>query len=55
MFNAGSLVLDLTSKGEPVWRGIGEAEIKWSMDDEKRVILIREAVREILKRYPPKT
>jgi hypothetical protein len=54
VFNGGSLVLDLSSKGEPVWRGIGQAEIKRSMDDEKRAILIREAVRDILKRYPPK-
>ena len=54
VFNSGSLVLDLSSKGQPVWRGIGEAEIKWSMDEEKRAVLIREAVRDILKRYPPK-
>ena len=52
VFREGSLVIDLSSKEQPVWRGIAEAEIKMSIDDEKRAALIREAVREILRRYP---
>jgi hypothetical protein len=50
----GSLVLDLSSGNQPVWRGVGEAEIKLGLDEEKRAALIREAVQEILKRYPPR-
>ena len=50
----GSLVFDLSAKGDVVWRGIGEAQIKMGLDQDKRAALIREAVREILERYPPK-
>lgn len=50
----GSLVLDLSAKGEVVWRGVGQAQIKMALPREKRAALIREAVKEILGRYPPK-
>jgi len=50
----GSLVLDLSSDGRVVWRGVAEAEIKMDLSQEKRVALMQEAVREILTRYPPK-
>jgi hypothetical protein len=48
----GSLALDFSANGEIVWRGVGAAEIKPGLPQEKRAALIREAVREILKRYP---
>ena len=52
----GSLVLDLRARANDqiVWRGIGSAQIKLGLPQEKRVALINEAVREIAKRYPPK-
>ena len=50
----GSLVLDISANKEVVWRGIGQAELKPGQAQEKRQALIREAVREILKQYPPK-
>ncbi len=50
----GSLVLDLSANGQVVWRGIGEARLSLDLNQDKRAALIREAVREILKRYPPK-
>jgi hypothetical protein len=50
----GALVLDLSARGEVVWRGVGEAQIKMDLDQNKRVALVNEAVREILGRYPPK-
>ena len=34
--------------------GVGEAQIKMDLDQNKRVALVNEAVREILSRYPPK-
>ena len=50
----GSLVLDLTANDHVVWRGVGEAKIKMGLEQEKRVALIQEAVREIMKKYPPR-
>lgn len=54
MIERGSLVLDMMSKGSPVWRGIAEAQIPTDLSQEKRQALIPEAVREIAKLYPPK-
>ena len=50
----GALVLDLSSKGEVVWRGVGEAQLKWELDQKQRVAIVNEAVKKILDRYPPK-
>lgn len=50
----GSLVLDISANKEVVWRGIGQAELKPGQTVEKRATLVREAVQEILKHYPPK-
>ena len=50
----GSLAIDFSANGAIVWRGVAAAEIKPELNDDKRAALIREAVREILKRYPQK-
>jgi hypothetical protein len=50
----GALVLDLSSKGEVVWRGVGEAQLKWELDQKQRAAIVNEAVQKILERYPPK-
>ena len=50
----GSLVLDLSANGEVVWRGVGEAQIKMDLSQEKRAALIVEAVQKVLAKYPPK-
>jgi hypothetical protein len=50
----GSLVLDISASGKLVWRGIAEAEIEAGIDEQKRTALIREGVRDILRRFPPK-
>ena len=52
MIQQGSLVIDVFSKGQVVWRGAGEAEIKPEYSQERRAELIREAVRDIIRRYP---
>ena len=54
MMNRGSLVIDLSAKGAVVWRGVAQANVKFDADQNKRETLIREAVRDLLKRYPPK-
>ena len=47
MMNYGSLVLDMTAKDVIVWRGVANAKIK-------REELLREAVRDLLRKFPPK-
>jgi hypothetical protein len=48
----GSLAIDVMSKGQIVWRGVGAAEIKPGVTQDKRAELIRVADRDILRRYP---
>jgi hypothetical protein len=50
----GSLVLDISVNNTVVWRGIGQAELKPGQAQEKRAQLLRAAVRDILKQFPPK-
>ncbi len=50
----GSIAIDFSANGAIVWRGVGAAEIKPGSSNDTRAALIREAVREILKRYPQK-
>jgi hypothetical protein len=54
MMNRGSLVLDLSGKGNVVWRGLAQADIKFDADENKRESLLREAVRDLLAKFPPK-
>lgn len=54
MMNHGSLVLDMTAKDVIVWRGVANAKIKRETETPKREELIREAVRDLLKNFPPK-
>lgn len=54
VMNQGSLVLDLSSKGTVVWRGVAESKIQIGTDIKKREALVREGVRDLLRRYPPK-
>jgi hypothetical protein len=55
MMNQGSLVLDLSAGDRVVWRGAAQARIKVDVDDKKREALIREAVRDLLRRFPPRS
>jgi hypothetical protein len=52
VMNRGSLVIDLSAKGTVVWRGLAQANIKMDVDEKRRQALIREAVRDLLRRYP---
>ena len=54
VMNQGSLVLDLSAKGVIVWRGVAEAKVAFEADDKKREALLREGVRDLLERYPPR-
>jgi hypothetical protein len=55
MMEQGSLVIDMVADGRIVWRGVGEAKIKPELDSQKRAELLREGVRELLRRFPPKS
>ena len=54
VMNQGSLVLDFSAKGDVVWRGVAQATIKPDAPAAKREALLRDAIREVLKRFPPK-
>jgi hypothetical protein len=54
MLNTGSLVLDLSANGTVVWRGVAQANIKMDASDKKREALLREGVRDLLRKFPPK-
>lgn len=55
MMNQGSIVLDFSAHGTVVWRGVARAKIKFDADQKRRESLIREAVRDLLRRYPPRS
>jgi len=55
MVNHGSLVLDFTSKKDVIWRGVAQANIKVDTDMKRREALIREAVRDLVRRFPPRS
>ena len=50
----GSLVIDLAANKTVVWRGVAHAKIKPDTTYKKREELIREGVRDLMRRYPPK-
>ena len=54
VMNQGSLVIDLAAKGNVVWRGVAQAKLKFDVDFKKREAILREAVRDLLRRFPPK-
>jgi len=54
MMNQGALVLDLTAKDVVIWRGVAQARVAFEADDKKREAILREGVRDLFKRYPPK-
>ena len=54
VMNRGSLVLDLSAKDTVVWRGLAQANIKMDTDEKKRESLLRDAIRDLLRRYPPR-
>ena len=52
VMNRGSLVLDVSANGAVVWRGVAHAQIRLDADATRRVGLLREAVRDLLRRLP---
>jgi hypothetical protein len=56
IFEQGTLILDIIDgpKRQIVWRGIAEAQVDRQRTPAEREKRIREAVGELLKKYPPK-
>lgn len=55
MMNQGALVLDLSTKGVVVWRGVAQARVAFEADEKKREAVLREGVRDLLRRFPPRS
>ena len=57
IFEQGTLILDLIDgpKRQIVWRGIGEAKVDRQRTPVEREKRIREAMAELLKKFPPKS
>jgi hypothetical protein len=53
MIEQGSLVIDMSANDRLVWRGVGEAKIKLDLNQKQREALLREGVRDLLRRFPP--
>ena len=53
VMNAGALVIDISSKDDIVWRGVAQAQIDIGADPKKRDSLLREAIRDLLQKFPP--
>ena len=54
MRDAGALVLDLTANKQVVWRGIAQANIDFGTDPKRREALLRESIRDLTRRFPPR-
>jgi hypothetical protein len=52
LMNRGSLVLDANANGTVVWRGVADANVKIGADATRREGLLREAVRDLVRRFP---
>lgn len=54
IMNQGALVIDLSAGDNVVWRGVAQARIKMDEKWNKRESTIRGAVRDLIRRFPPK-
>jgi len=56
VFPQGSLILDIAPRAtnDVVWRGVAQAELKWDDTEAKRAQHVRDAVQDLLKKFPPK-
>jgi hypothetical protein len=55
IYEQGSLVLDvMTPTSKPMWRGVARAEVHRDRPDAERSKRIREAVFDLVEKFPPK-
>jgi len=53
VMNAGAFVIDFSAKDDIVWRGVAQAQIDIGADPKKRDALLREAIRDLVRKFPP--
>lgn len=54
VLNRGSLVLDFAAKNAIIWRGVAEAQLEPDASPQKRESKLKEAVRDLVRKYPPR-
>ena len=54
IYEQGTLIVDIAGGDRVVWRGSAKAEIDRQLDGAKRDARIESAVRDMLKKFPPK-
>ena len=54
VMDRGSLVIDFSARQQVVWRGVAQAKIKVDADAARRESLLRESVRDLLRKFPPR-
>jgi len=54
VMNQGSLVLDMSVGEKIVWRGVARAKIRIGTETAKREALLKEAIRDLMKKFPAK-
>jgi hypothetical protein len=56
IYPVGTLIIDITSvaKQAIVWRGTAAREIDWDRTDEQRHKVLDQAIKDLLKKFPPK-
>ena len=54
IMNQGSVVLDASAGGNVVWRGVAQAKFDMDADMKKRESVLREAIRDLVRKFPPK-
>jgi len=52
--NNGALVIDFNANNDIVWRGVAQAQLDIGIDLKKREAVLREGIRDLIKRFPPK-
>ena len=57
VLNRGSLVLDMAARNARdgiVWRGVAEAQVEPDASSQKRESKLKDAVRDLIRKYPPR-
>jgi hypothetical protein len=52
VMNQGSLVFDATANDKIIWRGLADAKLRTDADEKKRESVLREAVRDLVRKFP---
>jgi hypothetical protein len=55
VMNQGSLVLDVSASQKVIWRGVAHARIRLGADAKRQEALIRDAVRDLVRRFPKRS